>query len=387
MGVIICEPLLSGTEHVPFNAGLVQVVAAATEAPVTAWMESEQAAHVRALLPEPVARRIDHVPFEPPPRRLPYGRRAARDAGVAWRIVRTGAAGGARHIVLSSAFPGTILGAKVALASLPAGRRPSVHLVVHGSLAEVWGWRSRNPLRRAVDMAGALAWPAPRGLRIVVLEHPIAQALAAKLPSVADRIVVLEHPIAERIAPATPRRDGTLKVGFLGLASRVKGFDVFCALARAVTARRDHVAFHVVGRQGPTAPDPADLAALETSPALEPLDRATYVDRLADLDLVALLHDAGHYAHTASGVLLDALAAERPILSLPNPLIDALSERFGPLGPRFTDLGAAADWLAATSVEDVARKAERSWLPNLRRAADSRRPAALAGAYAATFSA
>lgn len=380
--MIICEPIVSGDEHVSFNAGLIWVAAVASSAPVTVWADPDHFARVRALLPAEIAERVVFETHLPPPRRLPYQARAWRDAVVAWQVVRRAAGTGARHVILSCAFPGTLIGAKLAVASLAKRRRPTVHTVVHGALEDVWGWRSRHPFRRAVDMTGALRWPAPEGLKVVVLEAGIANDLVRALPRVASQLLVLEFPIVEAIPSPGLRRPGPVRVGFLGRANREKGFDRFCELARAVTARGADVEFHAVGQVEPGAFTEQELQPLTNRPQEGPLGRATYLEQLLDLDLVAMLHDPEHYAHTASGVLLDAVAAERPVLSLPNPIIAALVARHGSIGPRVEDLGAATNFLVALDVSALERPDFLAWRENVRRVAQSRRPAEVAVSYA-----
>lgn len=380
--VIVCDPIVSGDEHVSFNAGLICIATMVSSAPVAVWADPDHFGLVRTLLPADVADRVVFSPHIPPPRRLPFGTRSWRDAGCAWSAIRRAAQAGERHVVLSCAFPGTLIGAKLAMASLAKRHRPVVHAVVHSALKDVWGWRSRHPIRRALDMTSALTWPTPGGFRIVVLETRIANDLARKLPQLAEQLLVLELPIVETVPAPGPRRPGPLRVGFLGRANREKGFDRFCELARAVAARGANVEFHAVGQIEPGAFSEAELMPLVGRPQQAPLERAAFLHQLLELDLVVMLHDLEHYAHTPSGVLLDAVAAERPVLSTPNPIVDALVVRHGAIGPRVEDLDAATDFLAGLDLTALERPDFSAWRENIRRVAASRRPSALAIGYA-----
>lgn len=380
--MILAEPIVSGLEHAPFNAGLTQVVDAAG-ADRIAWRgESTHLDAILAALPPTLAARIETAPLALPPRQLKSQQRVRLDAVMAWRLLRHASATGGTHVILTSLSPGTVLGAKLALATLPWRRRPKVFVVCHSVLSEVWSWRSPNPVRRVIDMAGALRWPAPAGFHVVVLEAAIADALRQKLPAVAPQIVLLQHPIAEELAVPARRRPGPLRVGFLGAATMAKGFDQFCALASEVRARGVDVEFRAVGKAVAGAVGAAAMADLAQRPATVPLGRADYLAQLLDLDLVAMLHTAQVYSYVASGVLLDALAAERPMLHLPNPLVDSLARRYGPFGPRVDDLTAAASLLAELDVAALDGPDFVAYRANLRAGAAARRPTALAESFA-----
>ena len=162
--MIICDPILWGEEHAPFNAGLIQVAAAADSGALAFWAEASHIDAVRRLLPDDVAARVEFKPTETPPRVQDKDARVRGDAMHAWRMVRAASAAGSRHLIFAGALQGNLIGAKIAGLAL-GSRRPATILVIHGSLPEVWGWRSRNPLRRRFDMAGALVWPAPSDFR------------------------------------------------------------------------------------------------------------------------------------------------------------------------------------------------------------------------------
>ena len=379
--MIVAEPVIVGDEHVAVNAGLVWAATVASRAPVQFWAEPHHYALLRALLPPDVAERVAFEPLAPPPRRMPVRPRFRHDLRTAWSVVRRAATMGESHVMLSCALPGTLIGAKLALLSMRPTRRPRVDAVVHSSLEEVWGWRSRRPLNRLRDMTGSLELPAPREFRIVVLEKGIARALAAKLPRVARHLHVIDFPIVQTVEPASPRRPGPPRVGFLGRANREKGFDRFCRLAHDVRSRGADIEFHSVGHASPGSIDNDALGALATAPAHDLLDRADFLARVADLDIVVILHDPAHYSHTASGVLLDAIAAARPVLSVANPGADALAAQHGSIGPQVVSLDSAADFLATLSIGSLDGPDFRAWRQNVRAIAASRHPEAVGIAY------
>ncbi len=141
--------------------------------------------------------------------------------------------------------------------------------------------------------------------------------------------------------------------------------------------RGTEVEFHVVGHAPVGSLNHEALRSLATRPAETPLERAEFLARVADLDLVVMLHDEAHYAHTASGVLLDAVATERPLVNLPNVMIDHLATRHGDIGHPCADLEGIADYLAALTVDDLDGERFRRWRANVGRVARSRHPTAV----------
>ncbi|MEQ9639469.1 MAG: hypothetical protein RIM84_05530 [Alphaproteobacteria bacterium] len=379
--MIICEPIVWGEEHAPFNAGLVQVGVEASPDTVTFWGEVDHIAALRRIMPPAAAAQVDFAARKPPARVQSANSRVRHDAAHAWRAVRAAADLGERHLIFASAAPGTLIGAKVAGFTL-GHRRPATFHVLHSPLTQVWGWRSRNPARRLVDITGALSWPATRDVRLVILEAGIADALATKIPALASQILLLEHPIAETIeAPAT-RRPGPVRLGFLGMASRAKGFDRYCALATMARQRGATAEFHAIGMAEPGREAQANMADLASKPVSAKLQRAEFIERLRDLDMVVMTHDPAHYTYSPSGVLLDALAAGKPLLSLSNPLVDAIAERHGPIGPTVADLDDAVQLIGDLTPEVLTRPPYTDYRTNLGNAAASRRPAALSAVLA-----
>ena len=118
-----------------------------------------------------------------------------------------------------------------------------------------------------------------------------------------------------------------IRFGFLGLATREKGFDAFVAAARALKPKHGNaVEFHALGRFPPSAA--ADVGELQnclaTLPSREPIPRQRFDAAVASLHYVCLPYRADHYTLSASGVLVDALAFAKPILAGATPAVREL---------------------------------------------------------------
>ena len=257
-----------------------------------------------------------------------------------------------------------------------APRPPDV--IFHGELTELTGWRSRRPTWRGLDLTAALRRWFRRGGSITVLEPHVEEALGERFPGLvrAGSVKVLPHPTTQaEHADGTGSTDGPLQVGFLGIATRAKGFDAFVEVADRL---RDEpgVRFRVAGFRGEGLPDlPLDALA-DPLPATG-LPRAEFERVVAELDYVCLPLSGDYYRFAASGTVLDAIRYLKPILALDTPLARRLFESAGDIGHLCAD-GAALETTIRelASAHDDARR--RRQVENLRRLRERRSPAALA---------
>jgi hypothetical protein len=226
-------------------------------------------------------------------------------------------------VIVLSAVASTIAAIKL----IHATRRRSVPVqaVLHGYLNDIVGWRSRNPLRRVCDLRSALEhWRDPK-LEYVVLEEPIRSQLVALIPGIEDQVVCLNHPFP---ASETNEKANALcypiRIGFLGLATPQKGFDVFLAMAKKIKSIRGSlVEFHAFGRlMNGVAQQQFEF--LETSPVTAGLPRREYLENVRRLHYVCLPYLGNHYELSPSGVLLDAIGLLKPIIGLPSPVLRGL---------------------------------------------------------------
>jgi glycosyltransferase involved in cell wall biosynthesis len=178
---------------------------------------------------------------------------------------------------------------------------------------------------------------APRPMHFLVLERAILDTVRRKAPPLAARLTVLPHPLPPDLLepprlerpPAPP-----VKIGLLGLCTPQKGLNVFLDLARKLADSPARIEFHVVGRIHEQFAERtlAFMRYLSGQPSQAPLPRAEFVRGAAALHYAAFFFDGGHYAATASGVLLDCIALGIPLIGRRHPLLDALTEAAGDIG-------------------------------------------------------
>ena len=381
--ILVVEMTWTGTVHAPGNSATIQVVAAAF--PGQAVRVLADASHLAELRRDPALVAHANVDFRPiavsPLHRgkthVVSGRRFLREYITLRRAVRDVPAGEGCLVFLISATPTAIVAA-----SALRRARLGIQVGLHGNLNDIAGWRPRNPLRRRFDLAAIMGRPPRRPLRFLVLENAIRDALARLAPAAAALTDVLPLPVNTAELPGEPTASlaEPLRIGFVGQATRAKGFDVFLALAQALKARHgERLAFHLVGRAMPGT-DLAPLAILEEEPGTEHLARAEFARRLGALHYVLLPFRSGYYDLSASGALIDAITWLKPVIATDVPLVRQLVEAHGEIGFLAADrAGLEAAVEAALTRMDAQRYAAQ--VATLRRVRGARMPAALARTY------
>ena len=375
--ILVFDPDNSGIAHVPFNHGYLQVLRHAfPDERIRFFGEPEHCALLAGMEPAGSPIRFDAGPFLGRIGRARFRPWVALPR--AWRMVRAARAiaeeARPRFVALIGGVGPAVISA---VRHLWAGSRmPPLDLVLHSTLAEVGGWRSRNPLQRHFDMHAELSRPMRGPVRFVTLESGIRDNLVAAFPVRARDAVLLEHPVPEsEVWDARPDPSDPLNVGFIGNTTLAKGFGTFLEIARAVPGPR----YHVLGRL--IDPLPADAPRiLATPPAPRPLPRADLLERLRALDLVVLPLTRPFYDWTASGTLIDCLTNLVPVLTARTPVTEAIFRRHGPIGVMVEHVGDLAPTMAGIDAGWLAAQLPL-FTRNLRAAREARLPGMLARTY------
>jgi glycosyltransferase involved in cell wall biosynthesis len=324
--IVVYEPLCERSEHVPVNAGMIELARRAFPSEEIAVLaEAGHLEELRRSVDPETADRLRLRAIGVPPRRARTLRRMPREIAIASEAL--GMAGGPPRFALAlSATASTILAARLAR-RLRRSRTP-LQLVLHGYANEASGWRSRNPFVRATDLRALLRTRPRSPIQYVVLEDSIRIRLGQLIPEAAADVVAVPHPFpsTEVYEGPQPPKPPPLRIGFLGLATASKGFHVFLSIARTLRRRFGAgVEFHALGSLPVEGVD-EDLDALSWRPGRDPLPRGEYLDRLRALHYVCLPYQGRHYELSASGVLADAIANLKPVIALPTPTVVALFE-------------------------------------------------------------
>lgn len=376
-----CEPICWGFEHAPFNGAAIETMRAAfRDAAVSFYGEAGHIDFLKGQLGPAAQRSVEWNSILIPLRHSQMGARFKDDFDLVKRLLRR-AEGSNSTVALLSANQTILLSLKLLLLSRHRGRRIQVFL--HGGLASLNGPQSRNPFNKARHIRFALSLPPHKNLQYIVMEETIREALLDIMPAIGRKVAVLDHPVppgegADAVVDCAP----PLRFGFLGLATEAKGFSTFLTAAERVTAKSPGGAeFHAIGMYSQERQrKEIERRSLATRPSLVPLDRKRFRKAVSELHFICLPYAKGHYDLSPSGVLLDAIAWEKPVIAINTPLLEQLFSRFGPMGRLCPDKEEFCE-----AVEAVARRFNeseyREWTAAMHRVKQTRQPAFLAHKY------
>jgi hypothetical protein len=378
--ILVCELTFSNTAHVPFNAGLLATVRAAfPKEDISFWGAAAHMEELKKQVGQPLSDSILWSEILPIPQGTGYGERFFRELRIIRQLLRNLPQDSTSRLLLTSAYPATVLALKAARCF--RSKNPPVQMVLHW-LSGVVGKRYRRPIKRIQDMKTALTLLGNNGIQYLVLEESIRDRILKNSSLLSGKIEALEHPIAPNEgASRTVDLSEPICFGFLGLTIQAKGFSCFVKLANVVTAKYGRCAeFHVIGHLPKDGMPVNGTEALATKPARVQLTRENFIRGVTPLHFIVLPHEEAIYAHTASGVLLDAIAWEKPVIARKIPIFEAMFEKYGDIGYLFSD-----DTELRNIVEQLLGAADESryrrQVLNLRSLRKSRAPEALAAAY------
>jgi hypothetical protein len=378
--IALCELSFVDATHVPFNAGLLATIEEAfPKEEMGFYGTAAHMAELKQQLGGRLAGSIGWRPIEPPTSGTPYLKRFTCELRIIRSVLRSLSRKQTSRLILTSAYPSTVLALKVARWN--AFSEIPVQVILHG-MSGVVGRRYRRPIRRFQDTRTALTLLGNRGIQYLVLEESIRSTVLINIPALKQHIGVLEHPICPHEGVSQIRElSWPIRFGFLGLAVRSKGFPLFLEIAQAVRPRyAGRAEFHAIGRLDEDSRSAQGLDVLEKKPACAQLPRADFLKAVSKLHFILLPHDPAFYSITASGVLLDAIAFQKPIIARKMPIFETLFDKHGDIGYLFND---AAE--LQTVIEEIVQETDRSryyqQVLNLRNLRESRAPEALATIY------
>lgn len=376
--ILLCELSFSGRAHVPFNAGLLATIHAAfPKENLSFYGARTHIAELKNEVSPSLANSINWQHIGPPASDASYWQRFLCELRIFRRVLGILGADAHSRLILTSAYPSTVLALKVARALGP--KNCCVQIILHG-MSGIVGKRYRRPILRFQDMKSALTLFGNSGIHYIVLERSICDTVVTSFPLLSAKIDALEHPISPNQVelPEVPFVE-PIRFGFLGLADKAKGYPVFVDLANRVTAKYGKRAeFHAIGHGNSINLCVTD--ALLTKPQSTLMSRTDFLNGVSSLHFIVLAHEAGAYTLTASGVLLDAIAWGKPMICRKIPIFESVFKTHGDIGYLFND-----DEDLIGVVEKIVEQADdsryRRQIDNLRNARKTRQPEALAESY------
>jgi hypothetical protein len=335
--ILLCEPQCAGLEHAMHNAAAIATACLARgDHEIIFLAEPHHLSAVRDLLkaniPDEIFR-IEFVPMEIPSRHSAGWRRLRAEKKWITQVDVL-----ARHEVQAVIILSVINTSLWMLRRWMRRRRVTVPVlgVAHGVLASLAQRPPRRPWDRLLSLRRVLLSDWPETFRLLTLGDSIRECLLEIQPELSTKVVSLDHPYFwSRTQPQEPSAGNTLRMGFLGYASRVKGADVFLRLAGELGREVSGAEFPLVGFADAACGLPPELlAGIEPRP-LAPMD---YSRRVQELTYVLWTGRAEHYRLTASATFLEALSQVKPGIYLRNPYIESYFHRMGDVGYLCDDL-------------------------------------------------
>jgi glycosyltransferase involved in cell wall biosynthesis len=380
--IAICELYHREEAHVPFNAGMIEVVRLAfPEEKIIFFGEPSHVEQVQKQLGSLISASVCWETISLPPQNGNYFLRLFSAMNTVKRLQRSLGPNSNSRLIFTSISPATLIALKL-MGRLVLKDMP-IQVVSHGEIKSgVIGKRHRHPWRRFKEMRTAMSLFSGSSIQYLVLEHGIRERILQALPLLAGKIEVLEHPLPPNESNSHARKmSRPIHFGFLGLANEMKGFSTFLHLAAEMATKHPGKAeFHVIGRLEPGVDSSREMEFLTTKPGLERLSRHEYIERVKRLHYIIMPYRLDYYELSPSGTLLDAIAWEVPVIASKLPIFERTFGTYGNVGYLF---GNEKDLHAI--VEDLAEEMDESGyarqVSNLRKARLSRTPEKLAAVF------
>jgi hypothetical protein len=300
--IFACELGFIDDTHVPFNAGFLSTVRLACPKARLCFFGSRK--HIEALKKEiggSLAASISWREIHPCAPGTSYSARLIQEFRMLRRILREFPGKSASRLLLTSAYPATIVALK--LLKRLRFRSANIQVMLHGNLSGVAGRRRRHPVRRFQDMKTALTLLQDTNIRYLVLEKAVCRAVLQNIPRLAGKIESFDHPLTATVENSAIDLDYPVRFGFLGFATRAKGFGVFLQLAAAMKAKyRNRVEFHAIGNVSLGDGSGFELGSLDTKPGIAPISRPEFLRMLSKSIISSCLIWPGNMSSPAVGL-------------------------------------------------------------------------------------
>lgn len=359
--IVVVDPFNRSASHAPFNSAFLEAVRAAY--PDDRVIFAAEPGHLEA-----VAELVDDsivtetIAIDPAPRTAGFWSRLPRELQNLRKALNR-CPESPIVLIVCDVTPATLYAIRWVLGTWSRRIRTAL-CILHSNANEIVAWRARNPLPRLRQLREAILRTLHPKLHYLVLEEVIRKALLRELPELGGALHELAHPIASSEPAAyegleAPRQCvPPVQVCFLGAATERKGFGTFLRIARRVTSQTDAaIRFHALGWRPESEPD-EDLGALTTSPQSTYLPRDEFRRRLARMHYVVLTLPPEIYGLSASGTLMDAIAAGKPVLALRAAMLEDVLGTDNTAGGLFDDEAALAEHLLSLArAEDL----DKTW--------------------------
>jgi glycosyltransferase involved in cell wall biosynthesis len=339
---IVCEPIALGMEHVPFNASLLTTICIAfPNDEISFYAENDHAKFVQEQIGEELKAAINWRELVLPARHSKFLSRLSSDFRTIKFLLEKLECDHKKDVLVVTGNASILWALKYYTRSVHKNKK--IQVVVHGNFSTLTRIPRReilNPLYYVGSLKTALKLPGYQRLQHIVLEEAVRYNVLRALPFLKDQIYVLDHPIPidkkhdNNEAIMAPKKDLPIEFGYLGRATKQKGFFNYLEVATEISKRfPGRAKFHFIGRVSEKVrhSNINKIYHLTEMPNKERLSRSDYADRVKRLHYVCLFNDS-YYDFCASGVLMDSIAWKKPIVASELMLFKTIQNRFGEIG-------------------------------------------------------
>lgn len=329
--MILCEPICLGRQHIPVNVALVSSIVECSNVDLKIYCENE---HWRILVSQVDSKyqhRLAHYPIET------LSRKDDLWGWIASFLLFRKLKKQNDDIIFLSATSALldIAGRQI--------KKNNVFCVFHMALARVDKHIPRNPFIRWFSLDSVLRRFRNSRVKIVVLEETISENLIAKYHHLSNSVLCLPHPVEPFSKSDTVEaKQINNAICFPGTFSSDKGALAFTKLASCID--KAEVSFIVAGKESPSFYD-YDSQLFKIKPSAEFLERNTFVSLIKSSQYLFLGHNEAIYKWCASGVYLDALKYEVPIIAKSSEFFRRENQVAGDIGFFYNDISEAETFI------------------------------------------
>lgn len=334
---LVCEPIAWGMEHVPFNAALLKTIRFAfPDGLICFYAEDSHLKQVQEQIGEELAVSIVWRKLVLPSRHSSFYTRLYSDFKTVKFLLNELNENPEKDVLVITGNASILWALKYYVRTVHNDKK--VQVMLHGDFSTLHRTPRKsilNPLYYVGNLKTALRLSGYERLQHVVLEEAIRDAILKQMPFLQNSMRVLDHPIPiDRYYVEIKNLDTPIHFGFLGRATETKGFSEYLSVASEISKRFSRqVKFHLIGRinENQRRANQSKMTLLSETPGTEWLSHNEYINRLKNLHFVCLFFNE-YYECCASGVLIDSIAWEKPIIATQLPIFKTIQKRFGDIG-------------------------------------------------------
>ena len=381
---LVCESIAWGMEHTPFNAALLRTINFAfPKDSICFYAEDSHLKHVRGQIGEELGAFVVWRKLALPARHSSFYTRLLSDFKTVKFLLNELNENPQKDVLVITGKASILWALKYYTGTIHKDKR--IQVIIHGDFSTLHRTPRKsilNPFYYIGCLKTALKISGYERLQYIVLEEVVREAILKKMPFLSNNVMVLDHPIpVDKQHVEINNFHQPIHFGYLGRASEKKGFSDYLTVASEISKRyHGQAKFHFIGTVSDKMrhANHSKMAFLSGTAGAEEMSRSEYVNRLKNLHFVCLFHNK-YYESCASGVLMDSIAWEKPIVATQLPIFGTLQKGFGDIGylcrkNEFSDT--IGSIIRENDSERYKRQAE-----NMSRVKATRTPEALARKY------